>query len=64
MSYKYTIEDARREMRELKAEGYGFNGTRIFINDLYRGKDITKEEWQTLGRELLEMFDDCSFSTY
>lgn len=60
----YTIEDARREMKELKEEGYGYNPIRIFLNDLYRGKDITKEEWYALGNELMDLFTDCSVATF
>ena len=50
----YTINDARREMRELLREGYGFDAVRIFINDLVRGKDITNEDRKVLMRELME----------
>ena len=51
---KYTINDARREVRELIQEGYGFDAVRIFINDLVRGKDITNEDRKVLMRELME----------
>ena len=51
---KYTINDARREVRELIQEGYGFDAVRIFINDLVRGKDITNEDRKVLMRELIE----------
>ena len=50
----YTINDARREMRELLQEGYGFDAVRIFINDLVRGKDITNEDRKVLMRELID----------
>lgn len=50
----YTINDARREMKELFEEGYGWNAVRIFLNDLKRGNDITKEEHEQLMRELIE----------
>ena len=51
---KYTINDARREVRDLIQEGYGFDAVRIFINDLVRGKDITNEDRKVLMRELME----------
>ena len=51
---KYTINDARREVRELIQDGYGFDAVRIFINDLVRGKDITNEDRKVLMRELME----------
>ena len=62
----YTIDDARREVRECIEEGYGFDYIRIFLNDLARGKDITWEERMQIMRELFEgKFDniDCSFGT-
>lgn len=49
----YTVEDARRECKELFEEGYGFNAVRIFLNDLRRGKDITKDECNTIMEEIL-----------
>lgn len=50
---RYTIEDARREIKESLAEGFGFDYVRIFINDLARGKDITWDESRQLMRELV-----------
>jgi hypothetical protein len=63
---KYTVEDARREVKECVAEGYGFDYIRIFLNDLVRGKDITREECGEIMRELIsgnwgEV--ECSFGT-
>ena len=58
IKHVYTIEDARREMREMKEEEYNYNQIRVFLNYLYGGKYIKREEWQMLGRELLEMFSD------
>lgn len=49
----YTVEDARRECRELFEEGYGFDAVRIFLNDLARGKDITWEENSKIMTEIL-----------
>lgn len=49
----YTVEDARRECKELFEEGYGFNAVRIFLNDLRRGKDISKDECNTIMEEIL-----------
>lgn len=40
----YTADDARREVKECLQEGYGFDYIRIFLNDLKRGGDITKDE--------------------
>lgn len=59
----YTINDARREIKECFEEGYSFDYVRIFINDLRRGGDITKEESKQLFKELLEK-NDYSFGTY
>lgn len=63
---KYTVEDARREVKECVAEGYGFDYIRILLNDLVRGKDITREESGEIMRELIsgnlgEV--ECSFGT-
>ena len=63
----YTAQDARREVREPAEEGYGFDYIRIFLNDLKRGNDITREEHMQIMRELFEgKFDniECSFGTY
>lgn len=59
----YTINDARREMKELFEEGYGWNAVRIFLNDLKRGKDITKEEHEQLMKELIESENFKGFNT-
>lgn len=59
----YTINDARREIKECFEEGYGFDYVRIFINDLRRGGDITKEESKQLFEELLTK-NNYSFGTY
>lgn len=50
----YTVEDARREVRELIEEGYGFDYIRIFLNDLTRGKDITREDNKAIMRDMIE----------
>lgn len=60
----YTINDARREMKELFDEGYGWNAVRIFLNDLKRGKDITKEEHEQLMKELIENENFKGYGTY
>lgn len=58
----YTINDARREIREMQDEGYGFDAMRIFINDLRRGRDITEAEARQLMTELMQR-PDASFGT-
>lgn len=63
----YTVEDARREVKECLEEGYGFNYIRIFLNDLARSKDITWEENKAIMSDLISgKFGkvDCSFSTF
>ena len=63
--YNYTIEDARRDVKQAIDEGYGFNYIRIFLNDLSRSKDITWEENLQISKELIDgKFGDieCSFS--
>lgn len=63
----YTAQDARREVRECIDEGYGFDYIRIFLNDLKRGGDITKEEWNEIFQELIDgKFGEivCSYGTY
>ena len=60
---RYTIEDARREVKECIEEGYGFDYIRIFLNDLARGKDITWEENKQLMIELLTAGIDTGFGT-
>lgn len=50
----YTAKDARRDCKELFEEGYGFDAVRIFLNDLMRGKDITREEGSEIMKEIIE----------
>ena len=64
IKHAYTIEDARREIRESISEGYGFSYIWIFLNDLRRGGDITADEQRTLLHELAEMDIDHSLKTY
>lgn len=67
MAYKYTVEDARKDVRQALDEGYGFDYIRIFLNDLSRSKDITWEENGQIMKELIEgKFGkvECSFGTY
>lgn len=63
----YTADDARREVKECLQEGYGFDYIRIFLNDLKRGGDITKDEWNQIFFELVDgKFGkvNCSYGTY
>ena len=63
----YTINDARRECRELFEEGYGFNAVRIFLNDLSRSNDISWEENKQIMHEIATgNFGnmDCGISTF
>ena len=63
----YTVDDARREVKECLEEGYGFNFIRIFLNDLTRSKDITREENKQIMHDLIDgKFGDveCSYSTF
>ena len=63
----YTVDDARREVKECLEEGYGFNFIRIFLNDLTRSKDITREENKQIMHDLIDgNFGDveCSYSTF
>ena len=63
----YTINDAKRECKELFAEGYGFSAVRIFLHDLARGKDITWKECEKIMEEIIngELGDmDCSIATF
>lgn len=60
----YTVNDARRECKELLEEGYGFGAVRIFLHDLARGKDITWEECSQIMKELLNSGIDCSITTF
>ena len=50
----YTAEDARREVRECVAGGYGFDYIRIFLNDLARGGDISREDARGIMRDLID----------
>lgn len=62
----YTVDDARREVKECLEEGYGFNYIRIFLNDLTRSKDISSEESKQIMHDLIDgKFGDveCSYST-
>ena len=66
MTRTYTAQDARREVRECIEAGYGFNYIRIFLNDLVRGKDITRDECGEIMSELINgQFGDieCSYGT-
>lgn len=63
----YTVQDARREVRECLEEGYGFDYIRIFLNDLSRSKDITWNENMEIMKDLIDgKFGEveCSFGTY
>ena len=65
--YKYTIDDARREVKELLDEGYGYGAIRIFLHDLARAKDITWEECLIVKKEMLNGKYgrvECSITTY
>ena len=67
VKHTYTVNDARREVRECIEEGYGFSYIWIFLNDLARGKDISWEECWEIKKELAEgTFGEIetSFSTY
>lgn len=50
----YTIDDARREVKELFVEGYGFDAVRIFLNDLSRSRDISWDDNRTIMREIID----------
>lgn len=63
----YTVDDARREVKECLEEGYGFNFIRIFLNDLTRSKDISSEESKQIMHDLIDgKFGDveCAYSTF
>ena len=60
----YTVQDARRECKELLEEGYGFSGVRVFLNDLSRSRDITWDENMQIMVELMDSGVDCSITTY
>ena len=59
----YTIQDAKRECKELLEEGYGFSAIRIFLHDLARGKDITWEECSEIMCEIIPMIADTGIAT-
>ena len=50
----YTINDARREIREMIEEGYGFMAIQIFLKDLARSNDLTWAEVRVLTHELID----------
>lgn len=62
MGYKYTENDAKREVEELIQEGYGFSAIRVFLHDLARSKDITWEEATQIQASLINRID-CSIAT-
>ena len=49
----YTIDDARREVRQSIKEGDSMLYIRIFLNDLARGHDLTWEEVKQINEEIL-----------
>ena len=49
----YSKDDARREVKELFEEGYGFDYVRIFLNDLARGKDITWADVREIMNDII-----------
>ena len=59
----YTVQDARREVREAVEEGYGIDYVRIFLADLARGGDITRDDCREIMRELMDGQVECSFGT-
>lgn len=54
--YKQTVDEMIRDR-----EGNGY--IRTYINDLFRGKDITQEEFTELRRYLINNVEDASFGT-
>ncbi len=62
----YTINDARREIKEMieGPEYFSFTYIWIFLNDLRRSHDITADEQRTLLHELVEMDIDHSLKTF
>lgn len=59
----YTINDARREVKELFDEEYGFTAVWVFLNDLVRGGDITREDSKQILKEIAEeKFGDIDIS--
>lgn len=61
---KYTIEDARREVQEMIADGESWGYIRIFLNDLARGGDITWQDREQLANEIIDSGYDCSYKTF
>ncbi len=57
IKHVYSIDDARREIKELKEEGYNFSQIWIFLNDLFRGKDINANEFKVLMVEATLLFN-------
>jgi hypothetical protein len=57
IKHSYSIEDARREIKELKEEGCNFSQIWIFLNDLFRGKDINANEFKILMVEATLLFN-------
>ena len=57
IKHSYSIDDARREIKELKEEGYNFSQIWIFLNDLFRGKDINANEFKVLMVEATLLFN-------
>lgn len=53
IKHSYSIEDARREIKEIRERGYE-EYIWTFLMDLLRGKDITPDECRTLVREWIE----------
>lgn len=64
IKHAYTIDDARREVRESIEEGRCFTYIWIFLNDLVRGQDITKEERDILICEMAESDMEKSLNTF
>lgn len=60
----YTLDDAKRECREMEKEGYGFGAIRVFLNDLARSGDITWKDVTQIQSELYDEGMDCSISTF
>ena len=59
----YTIEDARREINEMIADGESWDYIRIFLNDLARAGDITWDEAKTLSYEIIDSGFNCEYGT-
>ena len=59
----YTIEDARREINEMIADGERWGYIRTFLNDLARAGDITWEESKTLSYEIIDSGFNCEYRT-